>query len=66
MLMLLASVSVLKLLSSVTVLVLLTGIFVGVLILIWYIMMVGYISKVPVENGFNHLMLWINVYVCCL
>ena len=40
MLMLLASVSVLILLSSGAVLVFLNGIFVGVLMLIWYILMV--------------------------
>ena len=62
-LMLFASVYVLILLSVVAVLVLLTGIFVGVLTLIWYILMVKFISKVPVENWFNHLMGWIHVNV---
>ena len=52
--MLLASVSVMMLLSSDTVLVLLTGIFVSVLTLIWSILMVEFISKVPADNGFNH------------
>ena len=53
-LMLLASVSVLILLSSVFVLVLMNGIFVCALILIWSILMVKCISKVPVDNGFNN------------
>ena len=51
--MLLTSVSVLVLLSSVDVLVLLTGIFVGALMLIWSILMLEYIYKVSVVNGFN-------------
>ena len=54
MLRLLASISVMVMLSSVAVLVLITGIFVGVLTLIWSIMMVECISKVTVENWFNH------------
>ena len=53
-LVLLASVSVLTLLSSVALLVMLTVIFFGVLTLIWSIMMVECISKVTVENWFNH------------
>ena len=61
--MLLVGVSVLILFYSVAVLVLLNGIFVGVLTLIWSILMVGCISKVPVDNGFNNLMVWINVNV---
>ena len=44
----------LVLLSSVSVLVLLTDVFVGVLMLIWSILMLGCISKIPVDNGFNH------------
>ena len=63
MLMLLANVSAMILLSSGTVLVFLTGIFVGVLKLIWSILMVECISKVPVDNGFNSLMGWISVNV---
>ena len=59
------SVSVLVMLSRVAVLVLMTGIFVGVLTLIWSILMLECISKVPVDNGFNNLMIWIHVYVCC-
>ena len=52
--MFLARVSVLILLSSGDVMVLMNGIFVIVLTLIWSIMMVGCISKVPVGNGFNN------------
>ena len=66
MLMLLASVSLLILLSSCAVLVLLTENVVGVLMLIWSIMMVEFISKIPVDNGFNNLMGWIRVNFCCL
>ena len=44
----------LVLLSSVAVLVLITGIFVGVLTLIWSILMVEFISKVPVDNVVNN------------
>ena len=51
------------LLSSFVVLELLTGSFVGVLKLIWSILMVEFISKVPVDNGFNNLMGWIHVNV---
>ena len=47
-------------------LVLLTDVFVGVLMLIWSIIMLEYISKIPADNGFNHLMVCIHVYVCCL
>ena len=53
-LILLTSVSVLMLLTSVSVLVLLTGVFVGVLTLIWSILMVVFIAKIPVDNGLNH------------
>ena len=53
-LMLLISVYVLVLMSSVDVLVLMTGIFVGVLTLIWSILMLECISKVPVDNGINN------------
>ena len=42
------------LLSSCAVLVLLTENVVGVLMLIWSIMMVECIYKVPANNGFNH------------
>ena len=35
-------------------LILLTSVFVDELTLIWYIMVVKRISKIPVENGFNH------------
>ena len=61
MLMLLASVSVMLMLSSGTVIGLLTGILFGVLKLISSILMVECISKVPVYNGFNNLMVWISV-----
>ena len=54
MLMLLDSVSVMILLSSGAVLVFLTGNFVGVLTLIWSILIVECIYKVPVDNGFNN------------
>ena len=54
MLVLLASVSVMILLSSIAIVVLLTGIFIGVLTLIWSILIVKCISKVPVNNGFNN------------
>ena len=63
--MLFASVSVLIIIYSVAVLVLLTGIFVGVLTLIWSILMVECISKFPVDNWVNHLMVWMHIYVCC-
>ena len=63
MLKFLASAYVLILLSSGGVLVFLTVFFVGVLKLIWYILIVECISKVPVDNGFNHLMVWVNVNV---
>ena len=53
MLMLLTIVSVLVILSSFSVLVMLNGIFVRVLTLIWYIMMLPCISKVPIDNGSN-------------
>ena len=52
MLVLFASFSVITLLSS-GVLVFLTGVFVSVLMLIWSILMVECIYKVPVDNGFN-------------
>ena len=51
---LMGSVSMLILFSIVSVLVLLTGSFVGVLTLIWSILMVERISKLPIYNGFNH------------
>ena len=54
MFMFLASVSVLILLSGGAVLVFWTEHFAGVLTLIWSIMMVECISKIPVDNGFNH------------
>ena len=54
MLMLLDSVYVLILLSSGAVLVLLAGIFADVLTLIWSILMVEFITKIPVDNGFNN------------
>ena len=66
MLMLLVSVYLLVLMSSCAVIIFLTGVFAGALTLIWYILMVGYISKVPVDNGANHLMWWINYNVSCL
>ena len=53
-LMLPVSVSVLIMLSIVVVMIFLTDIFVGVLTLIWSIFMVEFISKVPVDNIFNH------------
>ena len=65
-LMLLVSVYVMILLFSVAVLVLLNGIFFGVLTLIWSILMAECISKVPVDNGFNHWMGWIHIKVWCL
>ena len=54
MLMLLISVSVMVLLSSGAVMILLAGIFVGGLTLIWSILMVEYIYKVPVDNRVNY------------
>ena len=54
MLVLLTSVSLLVLLSSGAVMILLAGIFFGVLTLIWSILMVGCVSKFPVDNRFNH------------
>ena len=54
MIILLARVSVLILLSSGAVIIFMAGIFVCVLMLIWSILMVEYISKVTVDNGFNH------------
>ena len=54
MLMFLSSVSVLIMLSIFVVMIFLTDIFVGVLTLIWSIFMVEFISKVPVDNIFNH------------
>ena len=54
MLILLTSSSVLVLVSSVSVLVLLTSVFVGALTLIWYILVLKCISKIPVDNGLNH------------
>ena len=53
-LIMLTSVYVMALLYSFAVLVLLTGIFVGALTLIWSILMLELISKVLVDNGFNH------------
>ena len=53
-LVLFASASVLILLSNVVVVVLLTEKFSGVLTIIWYILMVECIYKVPANNGFNH------------
>ena len=63
MLMLLIGVSVLILFYSGDVLVLMTVVFFGFLTLIWSILMVKYISKVPVDNGFNNLMgcIYVNV-----
>ena len=52
--MLLGSVYVVILLSSVPVLVPLTGFFVGMLMLIWTILMVERIYKVPVDNELNN------------
>ena len=52
--MLLASASVIILLSSVAVLVLITGNSFYVLALIWTILLVERISKILVENEFNH------------
>ena len=66
MLMLLASFSMLILLSSGAVLEFLNDIFVGVFTLIWSILMVECISKAPVDNGFNNLMVWIHVNVFSL
>ena len=62
-LVLLASVSVMIILSIVAVLVKLTGIFVVMFTLIWYILIVECISKVPMDNGFNHLMVRIHVNI---
>ena len=59
-------VSGLILLSSDAVIIFLDGIFVCVLMLIWSILMVEYISKVPVENGFNNLMGWIHFNFICI
>ena len=66
MLMLLASVYVMILLYSAAVLVPLTGIFVCKLMLIWTILMVEHIYKVPVDNDLNNWTGWIHVNVCCL
>ena len=54
MLMLFTSVSVLILSSSDAVMILPAGFFVDVLTLIWSILMVEFISKVPDYNGINH------------
>ena len=54
MLIVLASVYMLILLSSGDVLLFLTDIYVGLLMLVWSILMVECISKVPVESGFNN------------
>ena len=51
---LLTSVSLLVLLTSVSVLLLFTGIFLGLLMLIWSILMLKCIAKIPVYNGLNH------------
>ena len=59
-------VSGLILLTSVSLLVLLNCVFVDVLMLIWSILMLKCISKIIVGNGFNHLMGWCHIYVCCL
>ena len=53
-LIILTSVSVLVLLTSVSVLVPLTGVIVGMLMLIWSIMMLEFIPRIPVDNGFNN------------
>ena len=54
MLMFLTSVYVLVLLYSGSMVILLAGIFGSVLTLIWSILMVEYISKVPVDNRVNN------------
>ena len=54
MLIVLASVYMLILLSSGDVLLFLSDTYVGVLMLVCFILMVKFISKVPVENGFNN------------
>ena len=59
-------VSELILLASVSMLVLLDSVFVGVSTLIWSIMVLECISKIIVDNGFNHWMGWCHVYICCL
>ena len=66
MLMFLASVYVLILLSSGSVMIFMAGGFVGALTLIWSILMVKCISKVPVYNGVNDFMGWVFVNVSCL
>ena len=53
-LMFLTSVSVLVLLYRGDLMILLAGIFVGVLMLIWSILMVEFISKVSVDKRVNH------------
>ena len=62
-LILLTSFSALVMLSSVSVLVQLNGVFLGGLTLIWSIMMLECISKIPVDYGYNHLMRWGRIYV---
>ena len=54
MLVLFTSVDMLVLLSNGAVMIFMDGIFVGVLTLIWSILMVECISKVPVDNGINN------------
>ena len=61
--MLLDRIYVLILLLSVSVLVLLTRIFVGVLMLLCTILMVERIPRVPFDNWFNNLMVWIHINV---
>ena len=47
-------------------LILLTSVFVDVLTLIWSILVLKFISKIPVDNGFNNGMGCCHVYICCL
>ena len=42
-----------------------TGVFVDVLTLIWSILVLKIISKIPGDNGFNHRMRCCRVYICC-
>ena len=59
----LTSISVLVMLSRGDFMIFLAGISVGVLTLIWYILMVEFISKISVDNRFNHLLIWIHANV---
>ena len=59
----LTSISVLVMLSRGDFMIFLAGISVGVLTLIWYILMVEFISKISIDNRFNYLLMWIHANV---